>query len=82
MFLVYNVINHCQALLRYYLLAKSQKWTETHTLINQIPLHQFETAAAELKITGKCMDPDIIKLEQQVQIVAAKTLHSFSRYAK
>ncbi len=33
----------------------------------------------EIKATNKCMDPDIVKLEHQVQIITSRMPHSYAR---
>ena len=81
MFLLYNVINCRQSSFRYLLLNQRKFWGETYVNVNAISLSQHEAAAPEIKETGKCTDPDILMLKQQVQIVASKTLHSFAKCA-
>ncbi len=61
------------------LLTRRKFWGETCAKVNAITLSQLEAAAAKIKKTDKCTDPDILTLEQQVQIVAFKSPHSFTK---
>ena len=82
MFLLYNIINCRQLSLGYLLLTKKKFWGETCTKVNAITLFQLEAIAAEIKETGKCIDPDILMIKRQVQIVASKTPYYFAKCAK
>lgn len=82
MFLVYDIISRHQAFLGYHLLTKSEHWLATHTLVEKISLQQLNAATAEIKTSGKCTDPIILKLKHQVQIVAAESPHSFAQCAQ
>ena len=41
---------------------------------------ELNDTANKIKTTGKCINPAILKLKRQVQIVAAQTPHSFAEY--
>lgn len=79
MFLLYDVINRRQSSLRYLPLTKRKFWGETCAKVNAITLSQLEAAATEIKKTGKCIDPNILIVERQVQIIASKSPHSFAK---
>ncbi len=81
MFLFYDVINCQQSSLGYSLLIKRKFWGEICAKVNAITLSQFETVVAEIKTTGKYINPDILTLKQQIQIVASKSPHFFVKCA-
>ena len=82
LFLLYNVVNRRRAGLGYYLLTKTRLWEQTHTEVDALTMTELNEAANEIKTIGKCTNPAILKLERQVQIVAAQTPHSFARCAE
>lgn len=80
-FLLYNVVNWHQAGLREILLTKTHFWEQTHAKIDASTMTKLNDAATKIKTIRKYTNPVILKLELQVQIVAAQTSHLFSRCA-
>ena len=63
----------------YYFLTGKALFEKTCQQINQINHSQLERAAAEIKTSGKCTDPDILALERQVQIMARSAPNSYAK---
>lgn len=63
------------------LLTKKKFWEKTYAKVNTITLSQLEGVVTKIKKTGKYTNPDILLLEQQVQIIASKAPHSFAKCA-
>ncbi len=76
MFLLYDLIQRGSSSLGYNLLIKKQNWLDTYKLVNNISYDCLRAAATEIKATNKCTDPDIVKLECQVQTIASRVPHS------
>ena len=63
----------------YNLLVKKQNWSDIYKRVNNISYKYFQAAIIEIKATNKCKDPDIIKLECQVQTITSQMPHSYAR---
>ena len=66
MFLLYDLIQQQNSFLGYNLLVKKQNWLDIYKLVNNISYNCLQAAVTEIKVTNKCMNLDIIKLECQV----------------
>ena len=49
--------------------------------MDSLTLADLNEVAAEVKLTGKCTNLTILKLERHIQIVASQTPYSFARCA-
>ena len=79
-FLLYNLIQRQSSSLGYNLLVKKRNWSDTYKVVNNILHNHLQAAATEIKATNKCIDPDIVTLEQQVQTIVSQVPHSYTRY--
>ncbi len=71
MFLLYNLIQQRSSSLGYNLLVKKRNWSDIYKLVNNISYNCLRATATEIKATNKYTDPDIVKLECQVQTIAS-----------
>ena len=65
--------------LGYFLLTEKSIFKKTRLQISQISHQQLERAAAKIKRTRKCTDPDIFALKRQVQVVARLAPNSYTK---
>lgn len=79
MFLLYDGTNCRQSSLEYLLLTKRKFLGKTCVKVNTLTLSQLEVVVAEITKTGKCIDPNILTFERQIQIVAPKSPHPFAK---
>ncbi len=66
MFLLYDLIQQRSSSLGYNLFVKKQNWSNTYKLVNNISYNCLRAIATEIKVTNKCMDSEIVKLDRQV----------------
>lgn len=79
-FLLYNLIQYWSSSLEYNLLVKKKNWLNTYKVVNNIFHNCLQAADTEIKVTNKCSDLDIMKLEWKVWTIALWVPHLYTRY--
>ena len=79
MFILYNIIHRQKIAVRYSLLVMIKQWTETEKLIRNLTYTELISVTKEIKENNRYINPTILILKRQVQIVAVHAPHSYAR---